>query len=161
MTQKERDIYSNLFDITEKNLTDSGMQPRPAYKETLMAALELDPVNTDLSGVYNIPAKKFMQVLYYLLFQKVAAEDEEARFNIEDYSSEDEYRKAVLKDAFESTERAIHKKAVTNYVDFSNADIKTVGKAKRKIRRIITKIKAAIPLKYKMAVKKVFLKIFK
>ena len=161
MTQKETDTYSQLFDLTEERLVEVGGGKMPTFKETFMNSLDLDPVNTDLSRAYNIPADKYMQVLYFLLFQKWVAKDEEERFKLEDYASEDDYKNAVLKDAYDSTERAIYKKVVSNYVDFSNENVKAVGKVKRKIRRTFTKIKAAIPLKYKMAVKKVFLKIIK
>ena len=133
----------------------------PTYKDTLMTSLELDPVNIDLSKAYGIPAKEYMQVLYYMLYQKCVARDEEERFRIEDYNSEDEYKSAVLKDAFESTERAIHKKVVFNYMDFSDSNVETVGKFKSKIRRTTTKINAAIPLEQKRAVKKDVHKIIK
>ena len=161
MTNKEKDIYSKLYDITQDNLVKATGKTMPTFKETFMAAVDLDSSQVDLSPAYDMPTDKYMQVLYYLTYQRWVGQDEEEKYKVENYSSEDEYKGAILKDVFESTERVITKSVVKNYIDYSDSDIKSVGKLKRSIRRFLTKIKAAIPLKYKMAVKKAFLKVIK
>ncbi len=159
MTDSERNTYSKLFDITEQNLLDAGCDKMPTFKETFMASLELDPAASDLSLAYGIPKDKFMQVLYYVAFRRWVAEDEVKERLSEEYSSDEEFKNLILKNVFECTERAIKKKVVFNYADLSDEGIQAVGRFKRKVRRTLTKIKAAIPLEQKMAVKKIFLKI--
>ena len=157
MTEKEKSVYSKLYDISSENLQAAGMT-MSTHKDTLMASLDLKPDVTDLSIMYDVPRDKFLQVLFYITFKRWIADDEVEK--IDDGSLDDEkFKKEVLKSVYESTERRIKKCVVTNYVDHTNEYTYSIGKFRRRVRMTITKIKAKIPLKTKQKLKDIYLKI--
>lgn len=157
MTEKEKSVYSKLYDMSMENLQKNGMTMTTA-KETMMASLTLEPDKTDLSIMYDIPRDIYIQVLFYITFRRWVADDEIAKMDIKNLDDET-FRKALLKSVFDSTERRIKKSVVYNYIDYSNEYTFTIGRFKRRFRMTITKIKARIPLKFKKKVKDIILKI--
>ena len=125
--------------------------------ETLMATLKLEPDKADLSLLYDVPRDKYIQTLFLLTFRRWATEEDE-QMDKGDMSDED-FKQAVQKSVYESTERRIKKGVVYNYVNHSNEYTYSVGKFKRRVRLTMTKIKAKIPLKVKQPIKDLYLKI--
>ena len=121
-------------------------------KETLVASLDLEPDATDISLAYDVPRDVFVQAIFYITFKRWAQPDELEKIR-DDSLSDRDYKRAVLRSVYESTERRIKNKVVYNYIDHTNEYTFTVGKFKRRVRMTLTKIKAKIPLKWKMAVK--------
>ncbi len=159
MTDKERNIYSQIYDITQENLQKSGLS-MSTHKETLMASLNLRPDATDLSLMYDIPRDKYIQALFYLTFKRWPADDETEK--MDDGSLDDEeFKKTALKSVYESTERRIKKSVVYNYVDYTNEYTYSIGKFRRRVRMTMTKIKAKIPLKTKIFLKDIVNKILR
>lgn len=152
MTDKERTIYSKLYDITSDNLQKAGGTMNSTPKEILMATLELKPDAADFSLVYDIPRDILVHALFYITFRRWPADDEIEK--LDDKSLNDlKFKRETLKSVYESTERRIRKGVVSNYIDHTNEYVYSTGKFKRRVRITMTKIKAKIPLKWKMAVK--------
>ena len=152
MTEKERTIYSKLYDITSENLQKAGGTMSGTPKEVLMASLDLKPDVTDLSLMFDIPRDIFVHALFYLTFRRWPADDEIEK--LDDGTLNDlKFKRETLKSIYESTERRIRKSVINNYIDHSNEYVYSTGKIKRRIRITMTKIKAKIPLKWKMAIK--------
>lgn len=152
MTEKERAIYSKLYDITSENLQKAGGTMSSTPKEVLMTSLELKPDAADFSLMLDIPRNIFVHAIFYITFRRWPADDEIEK--LDDGTLNDlKFKRETLKSIYESTERRIRKSVITNYVDHTNEYIYSTGKIKRRIRITMTKIKAKIPLKWKVAVK--------
>ncbi len=154
MTAKEKEVYSKIYDISLDNLKAYGVDNMSnlTNKETLIASLDLEPDATDISMAYDVPRNVFVQAIFYITFKRWAQPDELEKIR-DDSLSDRDYKRAVLRSVYESTERRIKNKVVYNYIDYTGEYTFTVGKFKRRIRMTLTKIKARIPLKWKMAVK--------
>ena len=152
MTDKERTIYSKLYDITSDNLQKAGGNMSCTPKEILMASLEFKPDVADFSLMYDIPRDMFVHALFYITFRRWPADDEIEK--LDDKSLNDfKFKRENLKSIYESTERRIKKSVVNNYIDHTNEYVYSTGKFKRRVRITMTKIKAKIPLKWKVTVK--------
>ena len=152
MTQKERNIYSELYDICFDNLKAYGIEEMTTKKETLLASLDLMPDTTDISLVYDVPGNDFVQALFYITFDRWAQPDETQKIK-DDSLSERDFKGKVLRMVYESNERRIKNKVITNFIDYSGQYSVRVGKLKRRIRITKTKIVARIPLMWKVAIK--------
>ena len=152
MTEKEKEVYSKIYDISLGNLNAYGMENIITNKETLITSLDLKPDATDISTTFDVPREAFVQAVFYTTFTRWAQPDELEKIR-DDSLSDRDYKRAVLRSVYDSTERRIKNKVVYNYIDHTNEYTFTVGKFKRRVRMTLTKIKAKIPLKWKMAVK--------
>ncbi len=158
MTSKELSIYSKLYDVTEENLSGTGVDMETC-KDTFMKVLQVRPEQTDLSMMYDVPTDKYVQVMYSLVLKRLVTEEEVDNWNARHFNSEQEFKDEVMKAVVSFTERNRKKSVISNYVDPSEEVNYSAGKIKKKFRKIIIKIKALIPLKIKVALKKVYLKI--
>ena len=142
MTAKEKEVYSKIYDISLDNLKAYGVDNMSnlTNKETLIASLDLEPDATDISMAYDVPRNVFVQAIFYITFKRWAQPDELEKIR-DDSLSDRDYKRAVLRSVYESTERRIKNKVVYNYIDYTGEYTFTVGKFKRRIRMTFTKIK--------------------
>ena len=73
MTSKELSIYSKLYDVTEENMSGTGVDMETC-KDTFMKVLQVRPEQTDLSMMYDVPADKYVQVMYSLVLKRLVTE---------------------------------------------------------------------------------------
>lgn len=158
MTDYERDIYSKIYDITEDNLKDSGLD-MVTYKDTLMASIDQEPSFVDLSQMNDIPREKYVQALYYIMFGRWVINDEEQSFYSDSNESDKDFKLRMLSKIYNSTERMHGKRVVANYVDYSKDGNLKDGKFKRNLLKVYANIKAKIPLGVKSKIKNLFLGI--
>ena len=151
MTEAEKNVYLNIYDIVEENLSKSG-EDMVTYKETYVSSLELDTSFADLSLLEGIPKDKFMQALYYCLFYRWISKDEEAAFNSLE-KDEKELKQELIDKVYNSTERVTANRVVSNRSSYSVDGNKKIGKFKRIFIKMIARIKAAIPLSFKIKIK--------
>ena len=111
MTQKERNVYSELYDICFDNLKAYGIEEMTTKKETLLASLDLMPDTTDISLVYDVPGNDFVQALFYITFDRWAQPEEILKLK-DDSLSERDFKDKVLRTVYESNERRIKKKYI-------------------------------------------------
>ena len=156
MTEAEKSIYLNIYDIVEENVSKNG-EDMVSYKETYVSSLELDTSFADLSLLEGIPKDKFMQALYYCLFYRWISKDEEAAFNSSE-KDEEELKQELIDKVYNSTERVTANRVVSNRSSYSADGNKKIGKLKRRIIKTIARIKAAIPLSIKVKIKNLLVK---
>lgn len=158
MTDKELSIYSKLYDITENNLDGTGVEMETC-REAFMKVLQVRPEQTDLSMTYDVPRDKYVQVMYSIVLKRLITPEETDNWKARRFASEREYKDEVMKSVISFTERSKKKTVISNYADSSEETSYSVGKIKKKLRKIAGKIKAMIPLKIKVKLKRMYLRI--
>lgn len=158
MTNKELSIYSKLYDVTENNLAGTGVE-MGTCKDVFLKTAQVRPEYADLSLMYDVPADEYVQVMYSLILKRLITDEETDSWKARSFKTEQELKEVVGKTVIAFTERNVKKSVIANYVDSSEEASYSMGRVKKILKRITIKIKAIIPLKIKIALKRVYIKL--
>ena len=158
MTEKELNVYSKLFDITEQKLSENGKSMQTCRK-AFLKTLNISPDEVDLSEMYDVSDDNYRQVLYTVILNRFVGKEEISQRGLGNFESSKEMKEKTLNDALSLTERYQNKTIVSNIPNLNDAEEQRIGLLTGKLRKLKIRIKMLIPRKVKIFLKKIYIKI--
>lgn len=126
ITQKQKECYERLFEITKNNMTASG-NSMEITKDGFMSYVSGDTVDTDIIQMSSFSRKAFFQATYALLLRRFP--DEQAMINYSnDVEKDDETYKRKLIESIKSCQEFNSKQGVIHNNIYSTKNVVTPGR---------------------------------